>query len=406
MTTSRTRGSMWSPTPPRPRPAADAAADPRRQHGRPRRGRGPRGGAGRRLSGRLLLDHQPRDRRPARRPLGAGRAPRDGLRPAGAGRPGAHHPGVRRARTGDTIVCGAAGVRVVLPPADAQHAGESSASCPRRSAPRSRRHCWSARSPSGSARSSADGGKVLWVAGPAVVHTGASPAMVALVEAGFVDVLFAGNALATHDIEAALFGTSLGVDLAQGRGVEHGHEHHIRAINTIRKAGSIAAAVEQGVLTSGVMHALVRGTQGVRAGRFGARRRPAARRLHRRDRGAARDARGAAGRRLRDHGRDDAALDRHRQPAAGLDPAGLRGHQPGDGDQAGRPRVGARRSASSPTSGSSSSSSRSTSSPSTATAPARSSPASRDQRSRARSAAPTRPASGPSLASTISASGR
>src|SRR6185312_2553446 len=97
----------------------------------------------------------------------------------------------------------------------------------------------------------------LWVGGPGIVHTGAAPAMVAIVEAGYVDVLFAGNALATHDIESALFGTSLGVDLAQGRGVEHGHEHHIRAINTIRKAGSIRAAVEQGVLSTGVMHAMV-----------------------------------------------------------------------------------------------------------------------------------------------------
>jgi lysine-ketoglutarate reductase/saccharopine dehydrogenase-like protein (TIGR00300 family) len=102
------------------------------------------------------------------------------------------------------------------------------------------------------------GRKILWVGGPGVVHTGAAPAVVALVENGFVDVLFAGNALATHDIEAALYGTSLGVDLTQGRGVDHGHEHHIRAINTIRRAGSIAAAVEQGVLTGGIMHALVR----------------------------------------------------------------------------------------------------------------------------------------------------
>jgi len=81
--------------------------------------------------------------------------------------------------------------------------------------------------------------------------------MVALVEAGYVDVLFAGNALATEDIESALYGTSLGIDLSRGHGVEHGHEHHIRAINTIRKAGSIGAAVEQGVLTSGIMHSLV-----------------------------------------------------------------------------------------------------------------------------------------------------
>ncbi len=103
----------------------------------------------------------------------------------------------------------------------------------------------------------ASGGRVLAVCGPAVVHTGASPAMVRLVRAGYVDVLFAGNALATHDIESALYGTSLGVDLAKGSGVPHGHEHHIRAINTIRAAGSIAAAVEKGVLTGGVMHAMV-----------------------------------------------------------------------------------------------------------------------------------------------------
>ncbi|MBA3309943.1 MAG: TIGR00300 family protein [Nocardioidaceae bacterium] len=103
----------------------------------------------------------------------------------------------------------------------------------------------------------AAGKLVLWVGGPGVVHTGAAPAMVAMVQAGYVDVLFAGNALATHDIESALYGTSLGVDLAMGRGVEHGHEHHIRALNTIRKAGSIRASVEQGVLTGGIMHALV-----------------------------------------------------------------------------------------------------------------------------------------------------
>ncbi len=104
----------------------------------------------------------------------------------------------------------------------------------------------------------AAGKRVLWVGGPAVVHTGAAPAMVAMVEAGYVDVLFAGNALATHDIESALYGTSLGVDLSRGKGVEHGHEHHIRAINAIRRCGSIASAVEHGVLTGGVMHALVR----------------------------------------------------------------------------------------------------------------------------------------------------
>jgi lysine-ketoglutarate reductase/saccharopine dehydrogenase-like protein (TIGR00300 family) len=107
----------------------------------------------------------------------------------------------------------------------------------------------------------ARGERILWVAGPAVVHTGAGPALVRLIETGYVDVLFAGNALAAHDIEGALYGTSLGVNLAEGIGVEHGHEHHIRALNTIRRCGSISKAVEQGVLTSGIMHACV--TRGI-----------------------------------------------------------------------------------------------------------------------------------------------
>ncbi|CUR60180.1 conserved hypothetical protein; putative LOR/SDH domain [metagenome] len=106
-------------------------------------------------------------------------------------------------------------------------------------------------------RTRAEGRRLLWVAGPGVVHTGAVPALVALIRGGFVDVLFAGNALATHDIESSLYGTSLGVDLSVTQGVEHGHEHHVRALNTVRKAGSIAQAVADGVVTSGIMHALV-----------------------------------------------------------------------------------------------------------------------------------------------------
>jgi lysine-ketoglutarate reductase/saccharopine dehydrogenase-like protein (TIGR00300 family) len=102
----------------------------------------------------------------------------------------------------------------------------------------------------------AEGRRILWVAGPGVVHTGAVPAMVALIEAGFVDVLFAGNALATYDIESALYGASLGVEVST-QGGSHGHEHHVRALNTVRKAGSIAAAIDEGTLTSGLMHALV-----------------------------------------------------------------------------------------------------------------------------------------------------
>jgi lysine-ketoglutarate reductase/saccharopine dehydrogenase-like protein (TIGR00300 family) len=78
-----------------------------------------------------------------------------------------------------------------------------------------------------------------------------------LIREGYVNVLFGGNGLATHDIEMAMFGTSLGVSLSEGNPQEGGHEHHLRAINRIRRAGSIRAAVESGELTNGIMHAAV-----------------------------------------------------------------------------------------------------------------------------------------------------
>ncbi len=158
-------------------------------------------------------------------------------------------------RAGMRIVCGASGIKVTVPIStkaeDSFGFMDSDVSSEKPQAVLVRQVA------EGMREAKEAGKKVLWVGGPGVVHTGAAQAMVALVEAGYVDVLFAGNALATHDIESALYGTSLGIDLARGQGVEHGHEHHIRAINTIRKAGSVRAAVEQGVLTSGIMHSLV-----------------------------------------------------------------------------------------------------------------------------------------------------
>jgi lysine-ketoglutarate reductase/saccharopine dehydrogenase-like protein (TIGR00300 family) len=102
-------------------------------------------------------------------------------------------------------------------------------------------------------RTKAAGEKILAVLGPAVVHTGGVEHICELIRLGFLDVLFAGNALATHDIEQALFGTSLGVWLDRGLPAEEGHEHHLRAINKIRRLGGIQAAVDQGVLQSGIM---------------------------------------------------------------------------------------------------------------------------------------------------------
>jgi len=101
-------------------------------------------------------------------------------------------------------------------------------------------------------------GKVAVVAGPVVVHTGASEHLAALIRAGYVHVLLGGNGVAVHDIEQSLLGTSLGVDMKRGAPVQGGHRHHLRAINTIRRCGSIAKAVEAGVLKSGVFYECVR----------------------------------------------------------------------------------------------------------------------------------------------------
>ncbi|HMJ05795.1 MAG TPA: TIGR00300 family protein [Chthoniobacterales bacterium] len=111
-------------------------------------------------------------------------------------------------------------------------------------------------------RARAEGGKTLLVAGPAVVHTGAAEHLEKLIQGGHVDVLCAGNALAVYDIEHALFGTSLGVHLDRGSLSDRTHENQLRAINAIRRAGSIEAAVKSGVLQKGILHACVQ--KGVR----------------------------------------------------------------------------------------------------------------------------------------------
>ena len=101
------------------------------------------------------------------------------------------------------------------------------------------------------------GEKILLVGGPAIVHTGAGVYLEKLMRKGFVHLLFAGNALAVHDIEYALFETSLGVYLDRGQSAEGGHGHHVRAINRIRRAGGIRKAVTSGVLKKGVMYTCV-----------------------------------------------------------------------------------------------------------------------------------------------------
>ena len=159
-------------------------------------------------------------------------------------------------RKGDRIVCGHAGVRVL--------AAETTA---RRSLFEFMASPVSSEKPKGVTvreiaaemkRTKAAGEKILAVLGPAVVHTGGSEVVCRLIQNGYLNVLFAGNALATHDIEQSLYGTSLGVSLDRGLPAEEGHEHHLRAINTMRRQGGIARAVEKGVLKSGIMYECVK----------------------------------------------------------------------------------------------------------------------------------------------------
>jgi lysine-ketoglutarate reductase/saccharopine dehydrogenase-like protein (TIGR00300 family) len=101
-------------------------------------------------------------------------------------------------------------------------------------------------------------GRIVAVPGPVVIHTGGGDHLGRILRAGYIDAVLAGNALAVHDIERALYGTSLGVHLDTGIPVIEGHKNHMRAINAVRRCGSIARAVEQGVVASGVMYECVR----------------------------------------------------------------------------------------------------------------------------------------------------
>jgi lysine-ketoglutarate reductase/saccharopine dehydrogenase-like protein (TIGR00300 family) len=163
---------------------------------------------------------------------------------------------MHRIRIGDLVVVGTEGVKVSPPsrprgahPFEFMNSDVSSekpkALLVRRVAERIR-------------RAKASGAKVLAVCGPAVIHTGAGPSVAALVREGWVDVLFAGNGFATHDLESNVMGTSLGVSVHEGTAAEGGHSNHLRVINEIRRYGSIGAAVDAGYIDGGVMYECVR----------------------------------------------------------------------------------------------------------------------------------------------------
>ncbi len=159
-------------------------------------------------------------------------------------------------RRGDLMVIGHAGVRVFPPQRTAQrHLFEFMGSNVSTEKPKTVAIRAIARE---LASNRAAGGRTLLVGGPAIVHTGSGEHVCQMIRVGYIDLLFAGNALATHDIEQAFFGTSLGVHMTHGTVAEAGHEHHLRAINRIRRAGGIRQAVEAGLLTSGIMYECVR----------------------------------------------------------------------------------------------------------------------------------------------------
>jgi arginine dihydrolase len=163
---------------------------------------------------------------------------------------------LRDVRKGERVVCGVEGIRVIPAFQDRDRLGfafmTNEISSERRVEVAVSRVAEMMRS------ARASGSRIAAVVGPVVVHTGGAPYLVELIRGGYMQVLLSGNALAVHDIEFAMFGTSLGVNLETGRVVEGGHHHHMRAINTIRRAGGMSHAVEQGLLTSGIMYECVK----------------------------------------------------------------------------------------------------------------------------------------------------
>lgn len=164
---------------------------------------------------------------------------------------------LRELKAGDAIVCGLEGLRVLPEFRDRERADFSFMS--NEVSSERRVEASVARIAKTIREIKAKGRKIVFVAGPVVIHTGGVAYFSELIRQGFVDVVLAGNALAAHDAEHTLFGTSLGVDLEAGTPVPGGHRHHMRAINAINRAGSIRAAVDTGVLQSGIMVECVRG---------------------------------------------------------------------------------------------------------------------------------------------------
>jgi lysine-ketoglutarate reductase/saccharopine dehydrogenase-like protein (TIGR00300 family) len=163
---------------------------------------------------------------------------------------------LRDLKTGDMVVCGMRGIRVAP---ESKERDRLSFAFMSNEISSERQVETAVRQTAALARQTREQGKtIVAVAGPVVVHTGGNSGLARLIRAGWIDAVLSGNALGVHDIEAALFGTSLGVRVQDGRQAEHGHRNHMRAINAIYHADGIRGAVESGRLTTGVMYECVR----------------------------------------------------------------------------------------------------------------------------------------------------
>ena len=232
---------------------------------------------------------------------------------------------LRDIRTGDAVVCGVDGIRVV--PEFQERDRHGFAFMTNEISSERRVEVGVSRIAAMMRDVKNGGGRIAFVAGPVVVHTGGGAYFCELIRGGYVDVLLAGNALAVHDVEQALYGTSLGVDLETGAPIEGGHRHHMRAINTIRRAGGIRAGGRHGAAHVGRdVRVHPHGVDYVLAGSI-------------RDDGPLPDtimdlveaqdryAEALRGRRAGARAVDDAARDRRRQHAAVVGQGGLRRHQ-------------------------------------------------------------------------------
>ena len=164
----------------------------------------------------------------------------------------AHCVLIRNLKKGDEVVCGVEGIRIHSHHETREHEPfgfmTSPVSSERRVEAAVEDLAWEM------LRIREQKGRIVIVAGPVVIHTGGGAHLARLIRTGYVHTLLGGNAIAVHDIENALLGTSLGIDLKRGSAIHGGHQHHLRAINIIRACGGIAEAVQQGVLRHGVMY--------------------------------------------------------------------------------------------------------------------------------------------------------